>query len=60
MADDGSRLVLTDAQTEGNARQMAARGGPAARVFAVRPRMSLPATGWIDGDPTFWQGDTAR
>jgi hypothetical protein len=53
-AADGLRFTFAAAADRGQAEAKAAAWGPAARVFAVRPRWSMPAREWVDADPGFW------
>ena len=52
---DGRRFALAPCRTRAQAEAAAARGGPDARIFAVRPHWGMPAKGWIKADPAFWQ-----
>jgi hypothetical protein len=54
-ASDGTHLVVAAAQSQEEASVQARAAGAEARVFAVRPAMSMPARDWIARDPDFWQ-----
>jgi hypothetical protein len=54
-AEDGTRFAIQPARTREQSRAKAAAVGPPARIFAVRPRMSLPAKEWTAADPAFWR-----
>lgn len=56
-ADDGTHFIVAPARSreEADAKARASAAGAETRTFAVRPRMSMPAREWIDGDPAFWQ-----
>jgi hypothetical protein len=57
-AADGTRFVIVAARTQEVADRTAARTGSEARVFAVRPYWTRPATEWVFADPDFWQPRT--
>jgi hypothetical protein len=50
---EGTRFIVTAAGTREDADARAA-ARVEARVFAVRPRFSVPAPAWIAADPAFW------
>ena len=52
---DDTRFVVRAAQTRKEAEAKALAAGPEARVFAVRPYWTRPATEWVSSDPAFWQ-----
>jgi hypothetical protein len=54
-AGDGRRFVITAAFTREESEAQAAAAGQDARVFAVRPYWSGPASEWVARDPEFWQ-----
>lgn len=54
-APDGTSFTFRTASSREEADAAAAKAGPEARVFAVRPRWSTPAREWIESDPVFWQ-----
>lgn len=51
---DGTRFIVTPAQTRPEACAKARVAGPETNVFAVRPSWSLPAKEWVATDPAFW------
>jgi hypothetical protein len=53
-SSDGIRYILIKMRERGQAESAAATFGNEARIFAVRPNWSMPATEWIDADPDFW------
>jgi hypothetical protein len=55
---DGTHYVFTPAATYDLA-AAAARRGPNALVFAVRPYWGMPARAWIAADPEFWSANPA-
>jgi hypothetical protein len=54
-AGDGSLLVLGSAVSPTEAKAKAGQFGDGARVFAVRPSMSMPAPQWVEADRDFWR-----
>jgi hypothetical protein len=54
-APDGTRFIVTSAQTRQEADAARALAGPEANIFAVRPSWSFPAKEWIAADPLFWE-----
>jgi hypothetical protein len=54
-APDGTRFALRAFRTREPADAAAAKIGPEAKVFAVRPYWGLPAPEWIAADPEFWK-----
>lgn len=57
-ADDGTRFSIRSAQSRKEADGMTADEPAKARVFAVRPTMSMPSQEWIGSDPEFWRPKT--
>jgi hypothetical protein len=58
---DGVRFVVTPAETRSQADAKLAATGRGGKIFAVRPRLSMPAPEWIAADPAFWMSwSTAR
>jgi hypothetical protein len=53
-ADDGTLFVIGAAHSRHEADAEAAAAGEDARVFAVRPSMSMPAEEWRLADRDFW------
>jgi hypothetical protein len=53
--EDGTRFIVSPAQTRREADALAAAAGPETRVFAVRPYWSLPARDWVAMDSSFWK-----
>jgi len=56
---DGTRWVFVSAQTLSAAKVKAAALGAEAKIFAVRPNWSMPASAWVAADPTFWKSRPA-
>jgi hypothetical protein len=54
-APDGTRFIVTSAQTRQGADAAQAVAGPESNIFAVRPSWSVPAKEWIAADSPFWQ-----
>jgi hypothetical protein len=54
-ASDGTRFIVTPAQTRHDADAAAALAGPESTIFAVRPFWSVPAKEWIAADPELWR-----
>ena len=54
-APDGTRFIVTAAQTREQADAASALAGPESIILAVRPSWSFPAKEWIAVDPVFWQ-----
>jgi len=52
---DGTRFILTPAQTLPEAKGKAAASGPKAIVLAGRPNWSMPDKAWVAADPAFWK-----
>jgi hypothetical protein len=52
---DGTRLIITSAQTREQADAARGLAGPESNMFAVRPSWSFPAPEWISVDSPFWQ-----
>jgi len=52
---DGTRVIVTPAQTRQEADAAKALAGPESNVFGVRPSWSFPAKEWIATDSLFWQ-----
>jgi hypothetical protein len=55
---DGVRFVVTAARTRSEADAKLSGAGPDAKIFAVRPEFSMPASGWVASDPSFWDSKT--
>lgn len=53
-SQDGVRFVVAAAKTRTEADAKLSAGGPDAKVFAVRPEFSMPASEWVVSDPLFW------
>jgi len=51
-AADGTRLTVIAARTRAKAEKAAGRE---ARIFAIRPKWSMPAKEWVSSDPEFWK-----
>lgn len=58
-APDGVRFTVIETATLDEAQAAAARSGPAARVFAVRPEWSKPDRAWIAANPELWRAAAA-
>ena len=58
--EDGTRFVVASAMSRQEAETKAAQAGSEARVFAVRPAMSLPDRAWVAGDPALWGKTVGR
>jgi hypothetical protein len=56
-AADGTRFIVTSAQTRDEADAARAIAGLESTVLAVRPSWSFPAAEWIAADPEFWHGN---
>lgn len=56
---DGTRFIITAANTQPEAARKAAAAGPDTNIFAVRPYWSMPAKEWIAADPEFWKVSSA-
>jgi hypothetical protein len=56
---DGTKFVVLAASTRKEADAKAAAAGSEARVFAVRPYWSMPASEWVAADPDFWEPNRA-
>jgi hypothetical protein len=54
-ASDGTQFVIASANTRTDAENLAGRFGPGAKILAVQPQWSFPATAWVKADPMFWQ-----
>jgi hypothetical protein len=54
-ASEGTRFIITSAQTRQEADAARALAGPESNIFAVRPSWSFPAAEWILADSRFWQ-----
>jgi hypothetical protein len=52
---DYTRFVVMAARTREEADSKAVAAGQDAKVFAVRPYWTRPATEWVASDPAFWQ-----
>ncbi|HKZ73824.1 MAG TPA: hypothetical protein VJ011_07160 [Steroidobacteraceae bacterium] len=53
-ARDRTLFIVASAQSRAEANAKARAAGSEARVFAVRPSMSVPAEEWVVRDPDFW------
>jgi hypothetical protein len=53
-SNDGTRFIITSANSRKEADRAQMRAGPESKVFEVRPSWSFPATEWIATDPAFW------
>jgi hypothetical protein len=51
---DEQRFTIAAAETRAAAAELAARLGPGARVFEVRPSWSRPAKEWAAANPDLW------
>jgi hypothetical protein len=56
-AAEGILFVLRTAQSESEARALAAAAGPDALLFAVQPLWGVPAAAWVAADPDFWHSN---
>jgi hypothetical protein len=56
---DGTRFIVTSAETRQEADAAKASAGPEANILAVRPSWSFPAPHWIAADPPFWRSSPA-
>jgi hypothetical protein len=54
-APDGTRFIVTSAQTREQANKAEALADPESIILAVRPSWSFPDNEWIVVDSTFWQ-----
>lgn len=54
-AADGTRYIVSPAQTRADADRRIAVAGSESTIFAVRPPWSFPAEEWIAADPLFWK-----
>jgi hypothetical protein len=52
---DGTRYVITSAQTREQADAAVVAAGPESTIFGVRATWSFPAKEWTAADPLFWQ-----
>jgi hypothetical protein len=52
--EEGVRFIVTPAQTRAEANAKLSSAGPGAKIFAVRPHFSMPASEWVASDPSFW------
>jgi len=52
--EEGMRFIVTPAQTRAEANGKLSSAGPGAKIFAVRPHFSMPASEWVASDPSFW------
>lgn len=52
--EEGLRFVVTPARARADANAKLAAAGAGAKIFAVRPRFSMPAPEWVAADPSFW------
>lgn len=51
---EGTRVIVTSANTRDDADAAAVRAGTGSHVLAVRPAWSFPAAAWIAADPALW------
>jgi hypothetical protein len=58
--EEGVRYIVTSAQTRAEANAKLSSVGPSAKIFAVRPHFSMPATEWVAADPLFWGASTSN
>jgi hypothetical protein len=54
-APDGTRFIITAAQTREQANAASLRAGAETEILAVRPSWSFPAEEWIAMDSGFWR-----
>jgi hypothetical protein len=52
---DGTRYIVTSAQTRLEADAARALAGPESNILAVRPSWSFPAREWVSADSQFWE-----
>jgi hypothetical protein len=52
---DGTRYIVTSAQTRLEADAARALAGPESNILAVRPSWSFPAKEWVSADSQFWE-----
>jgi len=52
--EEGTRFIVTAAQTRAEANAKLSSAGPGAKIFVVRPIFSMPAPEWVAADPLFW------
>lgn len=52
--EEGVRFIVTPAQTRAEANTKLSSAGSGAKIFAVRPYFSMPASEWVAADPLFW------
>jgi hypothetical protein len=52
--EEGMRFIVTPAETRAEANAKLCSAGPGAKIFAVRPHFSMPASEWVAADPLFW------
>lgn len=55
VSEEGTHFTLRAVQSRAEADIGLRSAGQDARVFAVRPRMSMPAEAWVRADPEFWE-----
>jgi hypothetical protein len=56
---DAGRFAITAVDSLAAAVEVAARLGPSARVFEVRPSWSRPSLEWTAANPGLWDGVAA-
>ena len=56
---DGTRFVITSAETREEAEAARVSSGQGTTVLAIRPSWSFPAAEWIATDPEFWRANPA-
>lgn len=56
VAEEGTHFTIRAVQSRHEADIGVRSADEEARVFAVRPRMSVPAEAWVRADPEFWEG----
>lgn len=53
-SEDGALFAIAGAASRTDAEASAARLGPSARIFTIRPEWSKPEASWVDANPRFW------
>jgi hypothetical protein len=56
---DGTRFIVTSAQTRQEADAARVLAGQESIIFAVRPSWSFPAKEWVSADSQFWQPNSS-
>ena len=59
-SQDGVQFVVTAAKTRAEADEKLPVAVPDAKIFAVRPRFSMPAAEWVASDPSFWDSEARK